>query len=303
MDELEFAQAVAKQMQPKTLEIVLRAMQKEGFRVPGFKNIEKVPVNVLIYTIRKPVLFSEPYDTLFLRCVRDCGADDPVVPIVNLWDGPEDDKKKAEEQLYLMQKANEALASTDPETDETSDTAIEAEDAADDIEGESELDKVRSKNKALQQKVMDLRIQLDNEKKNAEAAKKDLRNANRERELLEKNLTLAGARERLHQEQALGLDAEKKQMAAELKFYEDLFAGLPKVLCITKEPVSKEDGIRFHLTVISDIEEAENMNLNDFSKIWITENDFGIGDIQAIRRKTRAKVYSARNIETLIERG
>ena len=53
MNEIEFAQVIAKNLQRETRETVLRSMRLKGFSIDGFRNLEKVPIGVLVNTLRK----------------------------------------------------------------------------------------------------------------------------------------------------------------------------------------------------------------------------------------------------------
>lgn len=72
MDEMEFAQVIAKTLQQKTRETVLRSMRLKGFSIDGFRNLEKIPVDVLVIALRKSMRKGEKCSTVFLREVRKC---------------------------------------------------------------------------------------------------------------------------------------------------------------------------------------------------------------------------------------
>ena len=109
MDEIEFAQAVARALQKNTRDVVLHSMKTKGFSIDGFRNLEKVPVNVLINALKKTRIKGKQCNTIFLTEVKECKLDDVVIDIVRLWYGSENEKKEAVDRISELKVSQSAV--------------------------------------------------------------------------------------------------------------------------------------------------------------------------------------------------
>ena len=299
MDEMEFAQVIAKTLQQKTRETVLRSMRLKGFSIDGFRNLEKIPVDVLVIALRKSMRKGEKCSTVFLREVRKCSISDPAIEIVRLWNGSEEEKIEAENRLKNLErvKLQEVIG------DESKDKILDQKQTQSDggLNGIG-IDEFRNKNRQLQNKIQNLKIQLENAEKEIIAEKKKekhLKEENQEQTIKVQHLQqeILETKRMLRQEQKVSDENRRK-----VEFYENVLKRAPKILCFTKAKISEEDILLYNLTVCENVELSIELDWNKYGRIWISENDFSLEEIQKIKEKAIQKVNAARNFKSILER-
>ena len=287
MNEIEFAQVIAKNLQRETRETVLRSMRLKGFSIDGFRNLEKVPIGVLVNTLRKTTKKGEQCSSLFLKEVKECNLKDPVIEIVNLWSGTNEERKIAESNLMDLKMA----ASSNEMEVETQDGRKKFEQGQVQLENslyDAKLNEQKNKNKQLQNRIQGLKIEIENVKKENQKQVQIIKNL--QQELLETKAEL---------QKVNGIGNEYKEKA---DFYEHILKRAPKILCFSKAKINKEDILLYNMTVCKNIELAKQLDWKSYNKIWISENDFSLEQIQEIKEKATQKVNTARNIKSIIER-
>lgn len=301
MDEIEFAQDVAKTLQKKTRETILRSMRLKGLFIDGFRNLEKVPIGVFINVLRKTKIKGKQCSTIFLKEVRGCNEDDPVIEVVRLWYGSEEDKVQAENKLQDL-KMNTTSAKI---SNEMQDKSRELDQKLFQLENglcDTKLEEQRNKNKQLQSKIQSLKIQLENAQKEIEIGNRENNHLNEENQ--RQKIAIKYLQQEISEikEELQQVNETVGEYKKNIEFYQHIFKRAPRILCFTKSKVNEEDILLYNMTVCRNIESAMELDWNLFKKIWISENDFSLEQIQKIKEKATQKVNTARNIKSIIGR-
>ncbi len=301
MDEIEFAQAVAMALQKNTREVVLRSMRTKGFSIDGFRNLEKVPVNVLTNALRKTKIKERQCSTIFLREVKECKLNDTVINIVRLWYGSEDEKNEAENRISELKRSQLSVEKSDEiQGKEEQSTPKGFKSQYTDLE--IKLDGQRDKNKQLQGKIQNLKIQLENVQKEVDTGNKErdlLKKENEKQKTIIENLKQEIEDKKVILEQA---EVAIKEQKVKVEFYQHILQRAPKILCFTKVKINEEEKLLYNLTVCRNVDSAKKLEWTQFNRIWIAENDFTLEQIQEIKEIATQKVNTARNIKSIIER-
>lgn len=301
MDEIEFAQAVARALQKNTRDVVLHSMKTKGFSIDGFRNLEKVPVNVLINALKKTRIKGKQCNTIFLTEVKECKLDDVVIDIVRLWYGSENEKKEAVDRISEL-KVSQSAVEKGYELQESEEQSISKDFQPQYTNLETKLDEQRDKNKQLQGKIQSLKIQLENVQKEVNAGCKEKDLLKKENEKLKTeidNLQKEIKDKKDSIEQAKVVIKEQKDKA---EFYQHVLQRAPKILCFTKAKINEEEKLLYNLTVCRSLDSTKKLEWIQFNRIWIAENDFTLEQIQEIKEIATQKVNTARNIKSIIER-
>lgn len=298
MDEIEFARNVAGKLNERTRENVLQSLQLQGFRIDGFRNMQKVPVKMLQASLRKPIGRSKKSTaSVFLKEVKECTIDDPVIKIVNLWFGSEEEKAIAEKRIVNEQsRIGENTKSVITEkTDNEKHQAMLAD-------VNLALETQRKKNKQLQQKIQGLKKQLEDINGDLNVEKK------LNEKLTQENSSLKETNDELMNQYSKcksEIEEYKKQnneLEEKIKFIESALQKRPKILCFTKRKISKEYIYIYNIEVHSDLSNLEDIDWKQYKRIFISESDFPIDKIQMIGTISGKHVDQARNIKKIIER-
>lgn len=298
MDEIEFARNVAGRLNEKTRESVLQSLQSHGFHIDGFRSMQKVPVKMLQASLRIPVgRGKQSAASVFLKEVMNCTIDDPAIKLVKLWFGSEEDKALAEKQIII--KTDEV------ENPQKSETTLNADTKKNNTmltEVSMALDVQRKKNKQLQQKIQGLKKQLEDITNELKAEKKlngklyqemnNIRENNNE--LVKKNTT--------YEDELEIYTKRNNDLNDKIKFIENALKMRPKILCFTKEKISKEYIYMYNIEVHNNLSNLGDINWGNYNKIFVSESDFPMDKIQMISTLSGKHVDQARNINKLIER-
>lgn len=301
MDEIEFAQAVAMALQKNTRDVVLHSMKTKGFSIDGFRNLEKVPVNVLINTLRKTRIKGKHSSAIFLKEVKECKLNDAVVDIVRLWYGSEDEKQEAIDRISEL-KGPQSAVEKSYEIQESEEQSTSKVFPSQYTDLEMKLEEQRDKNKQLQGKIQSLKIQLGNVQKEVNAGCKERNLLKIENEKLKTTINnlqkeIKGKNDTIEQAEVV-----IKKQKDKTEFYQHVLQRAPKILCFTKAKVNEEEQLLYNLTVCRSLDSAKELEWIQFNKIWIAENDFTLEQIQEIKEIATQKVNTARNIKSIIER-
>jgi chromosome segregation ATPase len=298
MDEIEFAQIVAETLDEKSRECVLQSMQSHGFSIDGFRNLRNAPIKILQASLKKPIKKSNVSTAdIFLKEVRQCTLDDPIVKIVRLWNGTEEQRNQAEEEITHYKKK----IKKPQEQNKTNNKDVETKKLSDENEIE-EANKLRDKNKLLRQKIQNLKIQIDDLKNQLLIEKKyNTKLDNNNVELAEENKTIK-EKNIEYETQIDFLKKHTEELTDKIKFYEHVLENSPRTLCFTKSEVSKENIYLYNMDIHGDLSDIENIDWKQYKRIWVSESDFPFDKIQQIMELSGRNVKRARNINNIIER-
>lgn len=298
MDEIEFARNVAGRLNEKTRESVLQSLQSLGFHIDGFRSMQKVPVKMLQASLKKPVgRGKQSTASVFLREVKNCTIDDPAIELVNLWFGSEEDKALAEKQIIIkpVEVENPQKSVITLNTDTKKNNAISKEVSI-------ELEEQRKKNKQLQQKIQRLKKQLEDASNELKTEKKLNEKMSQEmNSLREDNNELVNKSIKYKEE----LDKYIKcnnDLNDKIMFIDNALRMRPKILCFTKEKISKEYIFMYNIEIHDDLSSLGKINWKKYNKIFVSESDFPMDKIQMISTLSGKHVDQARNISKIIER-
>lgn len=300
MDEIEFARNVAGRLNEKTRESVLQSLQSHGFHIDGFRSrsMQKVPVQILQASLKKPVgRGKQSTASVFLKELMNCTIDDPAIELVNLWFGSEEDKALAEKQIIIkpVEVENPQKSVITLNTDTKKNNAMPKEVPI-------ALEEQRKKNKQLQQKIQRLKKQLEDasnelktEKKLNEKMSQEMNSLREDNnELVNKSIKY---KEELEKYMKCNNDLNDKIM-----FIDNALRMRPKILCFTKEKISKEYIFMYNIEIHDDLSNLGKINWEKYNKIFISESDFPMDKIQMISTLSGKHVDQARNISKIIER-
>lgn len=298
MDEIEFARNVAGRLNEKTRESVLQSLQSLGFHIDGFRSMQKVPVKMLQASLKKPVgRGKQSTASVFLREVKNCTIDDPVIELVNLWFGSEEDKALAEKQIIIkpVEVENPQKSVITLNADTKKNNAISKEVSI-------VLEEQRKKNKQLQQKIQRLKKQLEDASNELKTEKKLNEKMSQEmNSLREDNNELVNKSIKYKEE----LDKYIKcnnDLNDKIMFIDNALRMRPKILCFTKEKISKEYIFMYNIEIHDDLSNLGKINWKKYNKIFVSESDFPMDKIQMINTLSGKHVDQARNISKIIER-
>ncbi|MCI5508886.1 MAG: hypothetical protein MR936_05640 [Eubacterium sp.] len=303
MDEIEFAQAVAKTLKTETREAVLRSLKLKTFTIDGFRNLEKVPVKIIVSALRKPMKKGEQRSTVFLRGVRECTINDPVIEITRLWSGSISEKMEAERRIEKLlvydgsANENEGNKEVNIQNVHSKDIKHYQELNCDSEEKlvDNKLEEQKQRNKQLQSKIQSYKIQLDSKSRELDVVKKEnirllCENKDLENRIVASNILIARLQEQV------------KSLKDEVGYLEQILQRAPKILCFTKSKISTEDIKLHNLSILQDLDSINEVDWNIFNRVWISENDFTFEQIQMIKERAVQKVNTARNIRSIIAR-
>lgn len=301
MDEIEFAQIIAKNMQKKTRDVVLRSMQSKGFAISGFRNLEKVPIDVFTQALRKTIVKGEQGSSVFLQEVRKCGADDSIAEIVKCWYGSGESRKEAENKVRNLNE-NTLLGEINNKIENKKRVTSEKMTQLDEISQDNKVDEQRNKNKQLQSKIQSLKIQVDKAEKTIESGNKEKNRLEKENQNQRKTIENLNAEILKMKSMLQRISSANTEYEEKIEFYQKVLKRAPKILCFIKAKINEEDILLYNLTVCKSIEASMGLDWNIYSRIWVSENDFSLEEIQRIKGKAIQKVNTARNIRMIIER-
>lgn len=310
--------------------LVLKDVAQNGFSVPGFKDLTKVPLPILIKAMggRKNRRTSKyPYQ-LVLEAIARLQPDDDtdiyskefenLTPSIVaklclknsiVWlEKVNSYLEMAEKEVNSIEESNAEISATDDKNEKNNSYLQQLEDAKKQIHDLNIENKgLREKNDKLQKKIQGLKIGNDDLKKSMKQIQKDYDKLKTEYKDSSQLSNRIEAEKEVFEQKIISLEEEKRKLEDRVLVLEERLkskdSNKNKICCLFKGLLKDDMFSAYDIDFYTDFTEENAIQWDAYDGIWICTKDFSFGEQRTIKRLVRqCEVIKFSNVRDLIDK-